>query len=80
MKSLPLFVSFCENRAPDINQLQNNSNAMSWYNKLSIHQKINFKNCFLLACGVGFQELNFMFNIQERITILHTKLQAEGII
>ena len=53
---------------------------MDWYNSLSIDQKINAKECFVLACGVEWSALSFMFSIRDRIEILHHKLVLEGIL
>ena len=53
---------------------------MEWYKLLNIHQRINFKMCFELACGVKFEDLSFMFTLKERIDILYNKLVDEGLI
>lgn len=53
---------------------------MEWYSKLSIHQKINAKECFKLLTGVSFSDLSCIFNIKERMDIMEMKLIQEGII
>jgi len=53
---------------------------MDWYKTLNIHQKINAKTCFELACGVKWEQMSFMFNFRERVEILHQKLKLEGIL
>ena len=53
---------------------------IEWYKSLTVHEKINIKECFKLACGIKFEELAFLFSFKERIKILHNKLTLEGII
>jgi len=51
---------------------------MKWYLSLNIHQRINAKTCFYLACGVEFEKLAFLFSLRERIEMLYNKLKLEG--
>lgn len=51
---------------------------MNWYKTLSIHQKINAKNCFELVTGIEFGALSFLFSYKERIDMLYNKLLIEG--
>jgi hypothetical protein len=51
---------------------------MDWYKTLSIHQKINAKNCFELATGIEFSALSLLFSYKERIDMLYNKLLIEG--
>lgn len=51
---------------------------MDWYLSLSINQKINAKECFVLLTGVKFDDLSFIFSFGERINIMYNKLKMEG--
>jgi len=54
--------------------------GMKWYKTLTLNQKINIKEAFVLLCGVDFQMLNFLFTLRERIELLYVKLIKEEII
>ena len=51
---------------------------MEWYKTLDINAKINAKSCFELLCGVKWEQLSFMFSMQDRIEIMYNKLKMEG--
>ena len=52
--------------------------GFTWYKTLSIHQRINAKECFELLCGPKWEELSFLFTICEKIEIMYDKLLMEG--
>ena len=47
---------------------------MDWYKTLNIHERINMKEIFIIACGVSWSDLSFLFSMGERIEILYSKL------
>lgn len=51
---------------------------MEWYKTLTIHQKINAKECFELLTGISFGSLAFLFTLPERMDIMLNKLRIEG--
>ena len=53
-------------------------NALNWYKKLDINQKINMKEIFVLLCGVEWDKLSFVLSMRERIEITYNKLKREG--
>lgn len=53
---------------------------MVWYRGLPIHMRMNAKSLFILACGIDFRKINFLFDFRERINLLYQKLVAEKII
>jgi len=53
---------------------------MDWWKTLTIHQKINAKECFELLCGEKWESLSFMFSIRERVEIMYNKLEIEGLL
>ncbi len=57
-----------------------NDDGMVWYRGLPLHRRINAKSLFILACGIDFQKINFLFDFRERINLLYQKLVAEKII
>lgn len=57
-----------------------NDDGMVWYRGLPIHRRINAKSAFILACGIDFQKINFLFDFRERLHLLYQKLVAEKII
>lgn len=64
----------------DTSTLTDNPEGLKWYKTLTLNQRINLKDSFEMLCGVGFQELNFMLSLRERITLMYSKLIREGII
>ena len=54
--------------------------AMEWYKSLSVDQRINLKELCPIICGMDFQWLGVLFTLDERIALLHRKLQIEGIL
>jgi len=56
------------------------SRGLSWYKSLTLNQRINIKDAFVLVCGIDFQKINFLFNFKERINLLYLKLIEEKII
>lgn len=53
-------------------------NSIEWYKTLSVNQKINLKECFILLCGMEWHEISFLFSIGEKITMAHQKMKLEG--
>ena len=51
---------------------------MEWYKTLSIHQKINLKDCCKMICGMTYERLRLLFSMKEIIHMLHIKLRNEG--
>ena len=51
---------------------------MDWYKSLTVHQRINAKECFEILCGVKWESLSFMLSMRERIEIMYNKLRLEG--
>lgn len=52
--------------------------GMEWYKTLDINKRINLKELCPLICGADFQELGFLFTLDERIGIIYHKLKLEG--
>jgi len=52
--------------------------GMEWYKNLTVDQKINIKECFLLLCGVKWEALTSLFSIRQRVEIMYNKLKKEG--
>jgi len=51
---------------------------MEWYKKLTIIQKINFKEAYPLFMDVEFEKLASFFSFKERIEMGYNKLKMEG--
>jgi hypothetical protein len=64
--------------APPYNLRTTEKQAMSWYNSLTINQKINVKEHFLLLCGISWDLMADMFSFKERIKLFYDKLKIEG--
>lgn len=80
MNKLSMILSFTlSEMLYDIRQKEND-NGMKWYKTLSLNQRINAKECFVLATGIDFQKINFLFDFRERINLLYNKLVKEQII
>ena len=60
--------------------LNTRQGGMKWYRSLSINQRINAKGCFVLACGISWEDLAFMLTMRERIEVIYKKLVSEGIL
>jgi len=58
--------------------IANQQLAMYWYGQLSIHQRINIKECFEVLCGISWENMGKIFSLRVRITIIYDKLQLEG--
>lgn len=54
--------------------------ATKVYKTLTIHKKITVKETFVLLCGIRWEDLSFLFSIEERIEIYYNKLKLEGIL
>lgn len=53
---------------------------MNWYSTLTIHQKINAKECFVLLMGLDFQKIGCLFSFKERLNQMEEKLKIEGLL
>lgn len=51
---------------------------MKWYKTLTVQQKINAKECFILLCGVSWSDIGIILNMRERLNIMEEKLKLEG--
>lgn len=52
---------------------------MEWYKKLSIHQKIAFKEVYHWFCGITWEQMTSVgFSLKEKIELGHEKLKLEG--
>jgi hypothetical protein len=55
-------------------------NGVKWYKNLSLNQKINIKDAFVLLTGVDFQKVGVLLSLRDRIELMYSKLIKEGII
>lgn len=51
---------------------------MKWYLTLTIDQKINLKELFVLITGIDWVMAGLLFSFTERISLVHEKLKIEG--
>jgi len=51
---------------------------MEYYKTLTVNQRIQFKDCFILLCGVDFQKVGRILSLRQRIDIMYEKLKLEG--
>jgi len=58
---------------------EDQARCMDWYSKLSIDQKINVKDLFMILCGVEWGEFGFILPFPERIEIIYNKLLKVGV-
>lgn len=57
----------------------NQQEALNWYKSLSVNQKLNIKEGFVLLCGIEWGLLTFI-PLRDRITLMYYKLKREGIL
>lgn len=55
------------------------TNYVMWWKKLTIHQKIQMKDCFIFLCGVDFSKLSPLFTYRDKLKIMYNKLIIEKI-
>lgn len=53
---------------------------IEWYKSLSVHYKVNLKECAVFICGMSWDNMSIFFDMREKLDILHEKLIIEGLI
>jgi len=49
-----------------------------WYKALSVNQKINIKECFVLLCGQEWADMIKILGLRKMIKLTFDKLELEG--
>lgn len=60
------------------NEMEPSPESLAWYKKLSLHTRINAKECFKLLCGAEFSAINNILGPRLTIDVLYNKLKMEG--
>lgn len=52
---------------------------MKLYKTLDVHTKINAKECFILLCGVKWEDICPILGMKTMLNLMEEKLKSEGI-